>query len=122
MTEEDPAEFVRRLHSEEIEKLRAQWPYGPREERTYPPLPEAEPGSPIKAEWDLFRAAVDGLIRNGNRGKYALIRVGHPILIWDTLGDALQAAQLVGCEQKCIVQQVLPYLRGSKTGYLRCHS
>lgn len=90
---QDP-DFVRKLHQEEIEKLRKQRPFvEARPERTYPPLPEAEPGSPITQEWDLFRSKVDELIRDGKRGKYALVRVGQPITVWDTLIDALRAAQ-----------------------------
>jgi hypothetical protein len=122
MTEESAGELVRRLQGEEIDRLRAQWPFAvTRPERVYPPLPEAEPGSPIKEEWDLFRAQVDELIRDGKRGKYAVVRVGHPITVWDSLGDALQAARLVYGDEKCMIQEVLPYLRGSRTGYLRCH-
>ena len=109
--QESGSELVRRLHQEAIEELRAKWPFGaPRDERVYPPLPEADPDSPVKEEWNLFRSQVDELIRNGKRGKYALVRVGHPITVWDTLGDVLQAVQLVGGEGKCMVQRVLPYL------------
>ena len=120
MMEESAGEWVRRLQGEEIDRLRAQWPFAvTRPERIYPPLPEAEPGSPIKEEWDLFRSKVDELIRDGKRGKYALVRVGHPITVWDTLGDALQAVQLVPADQKCIIQRVLPYVPQSITGLRR---
>ena len=69
--------------------------------------------------WNLFRSQVDELIRDGKRGKYALVRVGHPITVWDSLHDALQAVQLMSDEGKCMVQPVLPYLPQSLTGLRR---
>ena len=79
--QESGSELVRRLHQEAIEELRAKWPFGaPRDERVYPPLPEADPDSPVKEEWNLFRSQVDELIRNGKRGKYAFGESGTPDL------------------------------------------
>jgi hypothetical protein len=73
-------------------------------------LPDVEPGSPIAAEWEIFRREVGWLISEGNRGRIALVKAGRPITVWDTLRDALHAAQLL-YEEPFLLQEIQPSLR-----------
>jgi hypothetical protein len=106
-------ELVRRLHQEEIERMRQESETGslPPREVQYPPLPDAEPGSPMAEEWTMFKREVGRLLQEGHRGKFALIKAGQAITIWDTFYDAVQAAQSLDGNGKTLVQEVLPYLR-----------
>ena len=47
-----------------------------------------------RAQRDLhtYRRELPRLLREGHAGKYAIIRDDAVVSIWDTLGDALQAA------------------------------
>ena len=118
---EDGYDLVRRLHEEELERMRQESssPRPPMDQVEEVNLPPAEPGSPIAAEWEIFRQGVAQLIRNGYRGKFALVKVGAPITVWDSLGDAAQAAQLLYGEAPSLVQQILPYLRPLSMGAYR---
>jgi hypothetical protein len=115
---EDANELVLRLHREALEHL-DQLPCAPTheaDERPHASLPDAEPGSPVAAEWEIFRQEVERLIREGYRGKFALVKAEQPILVWDTLRDAAQAARLLYGEGPSMVQQILPYLRPLRVG------
>jgi hypothetical protein len=106
-------ELVKRLHQEAMDRLRQQpsAEANTNHETGGINLPAAEPGSPVAAEWEMFRREVERLLRDGCRGKFALVTVGRPITVWDTARDAVQAAQMMYGEGPSVVQQILPYLR-----------
>jgi len=121
---EDGTDLVWRVHQEALEQL-LQQPIQrtPPDDEVHLNLPPAEPGSPVAAEWEIFRQEVVRLIREGNRGKFALVKAGHPITVWDSLRDAAQAAQLLYGEAPSMVQQILPYLRPlSMESYRPCRA
>jgi hypothetical protein len=41
---------------------------------------------------DTYRRHLPGLLQDGHAGRYALIKDDQVLSIWDTVGDALQAA------------------------------
>ena len=41
---------------------------------------------------ETYRQQLPRLLREGHAGRYALIREGQVLSLWDTVGDALQAA------------------------------
>lgn len=54
-----------------------------------------------RAQRDLqtYRRELPRLLQEGHAGKYAIIRDDHVLSIWDTIGDALEAAgELFGLE------------------------
>src|SRR5580700_8058454 len=108
MSEDDP-ELARQLEDLEREHLRKLLAPEP-SPRQLPDLPDAEPGSPIAEEWALFRREVPRLLSEGLQGKYALVKAGKPITVWDTLHDAVQAGEILYGPQPSLVQEVLPYL------------
>src|SRR5437660_680225 len=109
----DSHESVERLHREALERIRGQSlpPHSLRPPPQHPALPEGEPDNPVAEEWAIFRREVDRLIREGGKGRFALIKAGQPITIWDTLHDAAQAGRLLHGQTPCLVQQILSYLR-----------
>jgi hypothetical protein len=105
-------ELVERIHRETLERLRVQPVVsGARPEPPQEELPEAPPGSPVAQEWELFRHEVARLLAAGDKGRFALIKAGQGITVWDTLRDAVQAGELLYGSEPCLIQQVLPYLR-----------
>jgi hypothetical protein len=110
---EDAGDLVERLDREVIERLRLAPPAPPPERPARPEkgLPDAELGSPTAEECGLFRREVRGLIFEGSRGRFALVRVGQPVTVWDTMRDAVQAGELLFGQAPCLVQEVQPYLR-----------
>jgi hypothetical protein len=109
--------LVSRLHREAVERLCGA-PASPPE---LPPinLPE-EPADPaLAAEWHLFRQEVAGLLAEGQRGRFALVKAGHPLTVWDTLGDAARAGRLLFAAEPCLVQEIQPFLRRLRVGYNR---
>jgi hypothetical protein len=116
-------ELVERLHREEIERAIRQRQVPPSQQppQEYPGLPEMEPASLGEEEWNLFRRELGRLIQDGHRGRFALIKAGEPISVWDTRKDAVQAGQLLYPQVTCLIQQILPYLRPLRTGFIgRC--
>jgi hypothetical protein len=106
-------ELLEQLTREALERIGAE-PLEPPLERSVrreEGLPDAEPGSPIAAEWDIFRREVEWLISQGGRGRIALIKLGQPITVWDTLRDAAQAARLLYGQESCLLQEIQPHLR-----------
>jgi hypothetical protein len=116
----DAEDIVLRLHREEVERIR-----GCPLEQSEPEmplsldLPEGEPNSPVAEEWKLFRQEVAQLLREGHRGRFALLKTGHPMTIWDTLRDANHAARLLYGQQSCLIQEILPFVRSLHNGYTR---
>jgi hypothetical protein len=108
---------VARLHREEVERLRGQ-PTPP------PEMPEInlpeEPADPaFAAEWKLFRQEVARLLLEGKRGRFALVKAGRPLTVWDSLADAVQASRLLYGNEPCLVQEVQPFVRSFRVGYNR---
>jgi hypothetical protein len=105
-------ELVERLTREALERIGAALPVPPPERPARPDegLPDVEPGSPIAAEWAIFRLDVEWLIGQGCKGRFALVNVGQPLTVWDTLRDADQAAQLLYGQQPCLIQEIQRYL------------
>jgi hypothetical protein len=114
---EDTNDLVLRLHREEVERIRNA-PLQQPECLALPAadLPEAETNSPVAEEWNLFRKEVSRLLSEGYRGRIALVKVGHPITVWDTLRDAAQAGRLLYGQGPCLVQEILPFLRPLRVG------
>jgi hypothetical protein len=114
---ESGRELVERLHRQALEQLRG---------ATLPPpevpeinLPE-EPADPAyAAEWKLFRQEVAQLLVEGKRGRFALVKAGHPLTVWDTLADAVQASRLLYGHEPTLVQEIQPFLRSFRVGYNR---
>lgn len=109
--------LVGRLHREALERLRGA-PLPP------PEVPEInlpeEPADPaFAAEWKLFREEVARLLVEGKRGRFALIKAGHAITVWDTLSDAVQASRFLYGNEPCLVQEIQPSLRSFRVGYNR---
>lgn len=106
---EDGEDLIRRLHREEIARICNAAMHQQPEEVVN--LPDAAPEFALVAEWEEFRRAVPRLLRDGNRGRFAVVKVGHPITAWDTLRDALQAGNILFPQQSCLVQEIWPTLR-----------
>jgi hypothetical protein len=116
MTDEQES-LVARLHREEVERLRGQ--QLPPPELPAITLPE-EPADPaLAAEWQMFRREVARLLADGQRGRFALVKVGHSLTIWDTLADAARAGRLLFGTEPCLVQEIQPSLRALRVGYHR---
>ncbi len=115
--EDDGRELCLRMHREELARIRAEGPgQSPDPTDRIAKLPPLPPGSPIKDEWDLFRSELPWLLSQGNRGRFALVKIGHPITTWDTLRDALQAARLIYGKEPFFFQEIQPYLKPIRLG------
>src|SRR5438309_986458 len=114
---DDASDLILRLHREEIERMRNEPPDTRRVALAEPSvsqsleLPDAGPDCPIVAEWDLYRHEVGRLLELGQRGRFSLVKAGHAITVWDTLHDAVQAAQLLFGQEPCLVQEIQPFVR-----------
>jgi hypothetical protein len=49
-------------------------------------------------------------------GRFALVKAGQEITVWDSLRDAAQAGQLLYGAETCLIQQILPRLRSLRAG------
>jgi hypothetical protein len=115
---ESGRELVERIHRQALEQLRSEAPSEPEVGQETPQidLPPAEPGSPFAEEWEAYRNEVRLLLAQGCRGRFALIRIGQPITVWDSLRDAAQAARLLYGSEPCLVQQIDSRLRPLRAG------
>jgi hypothetical protein len=105
---------VTRLHREAVERLRGK-PTPPAELPAID-LPE-EPADPaLASEWKLFRQEVARLLSEGQRGRFALVKAGHPLTVWDTLADAARAGRLLFGTEPCLVQEIQSSLRPLRVG------
>ena len=108
---------VARLHQEAVERLGGKPTPTPG-----PPaidLPEESADPALAAEWKAFRREVARLLAEGQRGRFALVKAGHPLTVWDTLADAARAGRLLFGTQPCLVQEIQPSLRPLRVGYNR---
>ncbi len=82
-------------------------------------LPEEPADSAYAAEWKQYRQEVAQLLAEGKRGRYALVKAGQPLTVWDTLADAVRASSLVYGDELTLVQEIQPSLRPLGMGYTR---
>jgi hypothetical protein len=108
---------VARLHREEVERLRGK-PMPPPELPTID-LPEEPADAALTAEWQMFRQEIARLLAEGQRGRFALVKAGHPLTVWDTLADAARAGRLLFGTGLCLVQEIQPSLRPFRVEYNR---
>lgn len=111
-------ELVDQVHRQALEQLRLQ-PFSHLDAVKTPTdlsLPAAIPGTPFATEWEILRHELSRLLAQGNRGRFALIRAGHPLTVWDTLHDAVQAGELLYNTQACLVQQITPCMPSLRAG------
>jgi hypothetical protein len=66
---------------------------------------------PLAREWQTFLSSIDRLIAEGQRGRFALVKEGHPLTVWDTLRDAAQAANFLWGQEPSLVQEIQPFVR-----------
>jgi hypothetical protein len=114
---DDARELILQLHREEVERIRKEGP-APTEQPTgrVEELPEGDPDSPTAAEWALFRRELAWLLSQGNKGRIAVVKAGHPITTWDTVRDALQAGGLLYGKEMFLIQEIQPYLAPVRLG------
>jgi len=111
-------ELVERMHRQALEQLQSE-PHpelGGRPDEQQIDLPPAEPGSPYAEEWETYRNEVGRLLAEGCKDRFALIKRGQPITVWDSLRDAGQAARLLYGSEPCLIQQIGPRLRPLRAG------
>jgi len=111
-------ELVEQSHRKALEQIRSGLSLEPADPQPFaePDLPPATPGSPFAEEWELFRSEVGNLLADGGRGRFALVKSGQPITVWDSLRDAAQAGQLLYGAEACLIQPILPRLRSLRVG------
>jgi hypothetical protein len=109
--------LVARLHREAIERLRGLPMTTP--ELPAVDLPEESADPMLAAEWKMFRQAVAGLLAEGQRGRFVLVKAGRPLTVWDTLADAARAGRLLFGTEPCLVQEIRPSLRPLRVEYNR---
>jgi hypothetical protein len=111
---DNPESLVARLHREEIERRRGT--PAPPPELPAIDLPEESADPALAAEWRLFRQEVARLLAEGQRGRFALVKAGHALTVWDTLADAARAGRLLFGTEPCLVQEIQPSLRPLRVG------
>lgn len=76
-----------------------------------------KPDDLVALEWEILSQELERLLTEGHRGRFALVKQGCPITLWDTLRDAAQASRLLYGSHPCLIQQVLPDLRPCRLGF-----
>jgi hypothetical protein len=103
MNENEP-NLVKKLHREAVGQPTIH----------YTELPADAPGSPLAAEWDLYRREVGRLLAQGHEDKWVLIKGEEIIGIFDTWDAARDEGLKRYLLQPMLVKQVLtrePILR-----------
>src|SRR5436305_1953424 len=59
---------------------------------TRPPHVSPEQWDRVQRDLQTYRRELPRLLQEGHAGRYAIVRDGQVVSVWDTLGDALQAA------------------------------
>jgi hypothetical protein len=108
--QEKGEDLVRRLHAEEIERIRQNSPLPllPSERPTihWTELAELPRDCPIATEWNLYRREVGRLLAEGLEGKWVLIKGEQIIGIYESFQDAYQVALEKYLMQPVLIQQV----------------
>ena len=75
----------------------------------YSELPEAQPDSPLRAEWELYRREVGRWLAEGHEGKWVLIKGEEVIGIYDTNDEATDEVhkRFLIPRQPCLKKQIL---------------
>lgn len=75
-----------------------------------PCYPSATPEELERAEraFAAYRHELPQLLAQGHAGRFALIREGQIVSIWDTQGDAIQAGRLLFGMEPIAVQKINP--------------
>jgi hypothetical protein len=81
-----------------------------------PDMPADQAGA---AEFSIFKREVARLIAEGHKGRFALIKGGEILSVWDTERDAIQAGRERFGTEPFVVQEVQWYLRRLRWGYTR---
>jgi hypothetical protein len=81
-------------------------------------LPDLPPGSPLETEWNTFRRELPRLLKEGHRGRYALIQGETVAGVWDTFRDGLQAGYERFGLTPFMVQPVVIHQRPLRAGWL----
>jgi hypothetical protein len=99
--------LIEQMHREYLEKNGYQrLPPSEPETLSYTELPESQPDSPIRREWDLYRREVGRLLAEGHEGHWLLIKGEEIIGIWDTQEEAKAVALARYLMQPCLIQQI----------------
>ena len=69
-------------------------------------LPPAEPGSRIAEEWETYRREVGRLLAEGNEGRFALIKAGRIVGLFDTCDEARGVGARLFLLDPYLIQQV----------------
>jgi hypothetical protein len=119
--EETVEDLVRRLHREEVERVRREGPTIQRPaERSaipYDDLPPASPDSLLAAEWNAYRKEVGRLLAEGRQGQFVLIKGERIVGLYPTERNALDLGYRMFPGQAFLVHQVQ-----SREPLLRCVS
>jgi hypothetical protein len=119
--DETAEDLVRRLHHEEVERVRRegasiQPPAGP---ASIPctDLPPARTDSPLFAEWNAYRREVGRLLAEGRQGQFVLIKAERIVALFPAEREALDHGHRLFPNQPFLVHQVR-----AKKPLLRCVS
>jgi hypothetical protein len=103
-------DLVRRLHQEELERIRREPPppLAPVERPTihWRDLPAAAPNSPLAREWDLYRREVGRLIAEGHEGQWVLMKNEQIVGMYLAKQDAKAAGYRLFPGQGFLVHQI----------------
>lgn len=108
---EHKTDLAQWLQQQERERLlrNPRVPLPPREPPTihWTELPEANPGSGIAAEWNLYRQQVGRLLQEGHEGRWILIKGEEIIGIWETEEEADEVRLQRFPMQDVLLRQIL---------------
>jgi hypothetical protein len=81
-----------------------------------PDLPESDP---LARAWATFKRQVGPLLAAGQRGRFAVVHGDEVAGVWDTLGEAARAGHERFGVAPFLVQEVQPFIRRLRWGYMR---
>ncbi len=82
-------------------------------------VPDIPDGEPFSQEWKAFKREVCRLVREGEKGRFALLKGNQLVNVWDTLSDAQQAGRLQFGADPFLIQEIQLYLKPMRWGYHR---
>ena len=108
--EETAEDLVRRLHREEVERVRREGrPIRPPAEPStipYHDLPPTSPDSPLAVEWNAYRKEARRLLTEGRQGQFVLIKGERIVGLCPTEREALDLGYRMFPGQAFLVHQV----------------